>query len=158
LKLGGSPGMSMSMMAVVGPCLASCAHLSWVAGKLQVVHAVLPYFILGRVHLLSAPVRDRISSFLLPFLHSSLSFAFYPYDTSVVRSNPYTMAGSHKYPPWRRVILVPFWTLQILFMIIMIGILALAVGVLNAAYDPNKDYGFGSDDKAVDDAVQAATN
>lgn len=66
------------------------------------------------------------------------------------------MAKAHKYPPWKRAILVPFWTLQILFMLIIIGLLALAVGVL-LQYDENEDYGLGSSDSAVDAAVNTST-
>ena len=65
------------------------------------------------------------------------------------------MASSHKYPPWRRAILVPFWTLQLLFMLIMIALLAFAVGIL-MKYDNNTDYGLGSYDGAVDQAVDAS--
>ena len=68
------------------------------------------------------------------------------------------MATGHKYPPWRRAILVPFWTLQTLFMIIIIGIFAFAVGYLQQNYDKNTDYGFGSSDDTVDEAVDIATN
>lgn len=61
--------------------------------------------------------------------------------------------SSHKYPPWRRVILVPFWTLQLLLMIIIVGLLATATAILNRQYDPNADYGFANDAE-VDAAVR----
>lgn len=66
------------------------------------------------------------------------------------------MASGHKFPPWRRAILVPFWTLQLALMLGIIALLALATGVLATQYDKNKDYGFANDAE-VDAAVDAAT-
>lgn len=65
-------------------------------------------------------------------------------------------ASHHKYAPWRRAILVPFWVLQILLMLAISALLGLAIGVLNQ-YDANEDYGFGTQDAAVDRAVAVST-
>ena len=43
-------------------------------------------------------------------------------------------------------------------MIVIIGIFAFAVGYLQQNYDKNTDYGFGSSDDTVDEAVDIATN
>jgi hypothetical protein len=40
------------------------------------------------------------------------------------------MASRHAHAPWRKAMLIPFWTLQMFFMLVMIALLALAVGIL----------------------------
>lgn len=43
-----------------------------------------------------------------------------------------TMTSSyHSHAPWRKAILIPFWTLQLGFELLMIGLLALSVGYLS---------------------------
>jgi hypothetical protein len=40
------------------------------------------------------------------------------------------MAPNHIHAPWRKGILLPFWILQLLFEILIIGLLAFALSVL----------------------------
>lgn len=40
------------------------------------------------------------------------------------------MASAHSHAPWRKSILIPFWTLQLLFEILLIGLLAFALSVI----------------------------
>ena len=48
------------------------------------------------------------------------------------------MANDHKHSPWRKSVLVPFWTVQLLFMLVFIALLGLALGVL-VTYDNNDE-------------------
>ncbi|KAH6706240.1 hypothetical protein BKA61DRAFT_492515 [Leptodontidium sp. MPI-SDFR-AT-0119] len=54
--------------------------------------------------------------------------------------------ADHSHAPWRKSILIPFWTIQLGLELVMIALLALAVGVL--VYDNNNDnyYYSGSDE------------
>lgn len=52
---------------------------------------------------------------------------------------------AHKFPPWRRIILVPFWTVQLLLMIIIIGLLATSTALLHKYYDKDADYDVPND-------------
>lgn len=40
------------------------------------------------------------------------------------------MKDQHKHAPWRKTVLVPFWTIQLLLELVMIGLMGLALGVL----------------------------
>jgi hypothetical protein len=40
------------------------------------------------------------------------------------------MANTHKHSPWRKSVLIPFWTLQLLLEFLMIALFALAIDVL----------------------------
>ena len=44
----------------------------------------------------------------------------------------------HKHAPWRKSVLIPFWTIQLLFELLMIAALALAVDVVTY-YDEYDD-------------------
>lgn len=49
--------------------------------------------------------------------------------------------ANHSHAPWRKAILIPFWVVQLGLELIMIALLALAVGVL-VHYDNNNDYDY----------------
>jgi hypothetical protein len=59
------------------------------------------------------------------------------------------MAKIHNHAPWRKAVLVPFWIVQMLFMIIFIGLLGLALGVL-VRYDDDEDYYYSGNDEFED--------
>lgn len=40
--------------------------------------------------------------------------------------------------PWRKLILVPFWIVQMLFLVTMVGLLSLSLGVLAASLNSKK--------------------
>lgn len=62
-------------------------------------------------------------AFILPYL---LLF------TRIVTTDQSTMVASyHSHAPWRKAILIPFWTLQLGFEILMIGLVAVAAGYLS---------------------------
>jgi len=65
------------------------------------------------------------------------------------------MANNHKHSPWRKSVLIPFWTLQLFFMLVMIALLALSIGVLVSVNTDN--YDFGEYDGDVDHVVNVAT-
>lgn len=44
-------------------------------------------------------------------------------------------ASYHSHAPWRKAILIPFWTLQLGFELLIIGLIALAAGFLNRYFD-----------------------
>ncbi len=44
-------------------------------------------------------------------------------------------ASYHAHAPWRKAILIPFWTLQLGFEILMIGLVAIAAGYLSHYVD-----------------------
>ena len=48
------------------------------------------------------------------------------------------MANDHKHSPWRKSVLVPFWTVQLFFMLVFIVLLGLSLGVL-VTYDNNDE-------------------
>lgn len=48
------------------------------------------------------------------------------------------MANDHKHSPWRKSVLIPFWTVQLFFMLVFIALLGLALGVL-VTYDSNDE-------------------
>jgi hypothetical protein len=54
-------------------------------------------------------------------------------------------ASYHSHAPWRKAILIPFWTLQLGFEFLMIAVVALAAGYLSTYVD-GSDY-----DQVVDD-------
>jgi hypothetical protein len=56
---------------------------------------------------------------------------------------------AHKFPPWRRAILVPFWTLEIFLMLIMIALLVAGSMIIKDAYDSTS---------GLDQAVHNALN
>jgi hypothetical protein len=55
------------------------------------------------------------------------------------------MANTHKHAPWRKSVLVPFWALQLLLELLLIGVLGLAEGVL-VNYDD-----FNNNDEIIDE-------
>ena len=48
------------------------------------------------------------------------------------------MANDRKHSPWRKSVLIPFWCIQIFFMLLFIALLGLALGVLDT-YENNND-------------------
>jgi hypothetical protein len=54
------------------------------------------------------------------------------------------MAPAHSHAPWRKSILIPFWTLQLLFELLMIGLLAFALSVI---------FTWQSNGKVLDDGI-----
>jgi hypothetical protein len=44
-------------------------------------------------------------------------------------------ASYHSHPPWRKSILIPFWTLQLGFELLLIGVVAVAAGYLSRYVD-----------------------
>ncbi|TVY43701.1 hypothetical protein LOCC1_G004781 [Lachnellula occidentalis] len=61
------------------------------------------------------------------------------------------MASQHAHAPWRKTVLVPFWTIQLGFMLAFIALLAVAVRVLGVwkQTDNTDDYLDGVSDHAV---------
>jgi len=55
------------------------------------------------------------------------------------------MVNMHKHAPWRKSVLVPFWTLQLLLELLLIAVLGLAEGVL-VNYDD-----FHNNDEIIDE-------
>lgn len=49
-----------------------------------------------------------------------------------------TMTNNYAHSPWRKAVLIPFWTIQLFFMLVFIALLGLALHVL-VTYDNNND-------------------
>ncbi|PVH74037.1 hypothetical protein DL98DRAFT_40463 [Cadophora sp. DSE1049] len=62
--------------------------------------------------------------------------------------------ADHSHAPWRKTILIPFWTIQLGLELIMIALLALAVGVLVSYDNDNYDNYYYSD--SDEDAIEKA--
>lgn len=69
--------------------------------------------------------------------------------------------ADHSHAPWRKAILIPFWVVQLALELLMIALLALAVGVLVRWDDNdsfNDSYYYPSGDREdLDDAVDRAS-
>lgn len=65
------------------------------------------------------------------FLYSILQLTSHDKDSD-------TMANNHEHSPWRKSMLIPFWCIQIFFMLAFIALLGLAFGIL-ATYDNNNE-------------------
>ncbi|TVY21591.1 hypothetical protein LARI1_G000159 [Lachnellula arida] len=65
------------------------------------------------------------------------------------------MASQHAHAPWRKTVLIPFWTIQLGFMLAFIGLLAVATGVL-AAWKQTDNMGDFLDEES-DNAVTVAS-
>jgi hypothetical protein len=66
------------------------------------------------------------------------------------------MASHHSHAPWRKSILIPFWTLQLGFELLMIGLLAVAIGVL--VYWQHNDEEVDSDSPIYSDVNSGAVH
>lgn len=65
------------------------------------------------------------------------------------------MASHHKHAPWRKVVLVPFWIVQIFCMLCFIAIFAY---LEEASWRPDEDGDVFNDDKYVKEAVLMYTS
>lgn len=65
------------------------------------------------------------------------------------------MVKTHKHAPWRKSVLVPFWVIQLLFELLLIGDLALAENILINF----ENYYSDSDSLPIDDStIDSAMN
>jgi hypothetical protein len=67
-------------------------------------------------------------------------------------------ASYHSHAPWRKAILIPFWTLQLGFELLMIGLLALSVGYLSNYVDDSSYSEVVDDDGTIYDVDTHALN
>ena len=66
------------------------------------------------------------------------------------------MASRHAHAPWRKAVLIPFWTIQMFFMLVFIGLLAVAAGVL-VSWEKNDDEYEEELNGVSDDAINKAS-
>ncbi|KAF4632775.1 hypothetical protein G7Y89_g5340 [Cudoniella acicularis] len=64
------------------------------------------------------------------------------------------MGSKHNHAPWRKAVLIPFWILQLLFMLIMIALLGLSIGLLVTWEKDNDSDSDLTYDGLTEDAVE----